>query len=392
MGPFFRVLADGLEAAGHQVLKVNFNGGDRLYFHDPRAVDYLGSLAAWPSWLEDSIDRSPIEAILLFGDRRPYHVAAIDIARARGIAVWVFEEGYLRPDFVTLERDGVNARSPASTDRAVHAEHAAKPVPMARPVGRVFWPATFRIAAYAWASHLSRRDYPHYQHHRPLHPVGEGLRWIAGGVKKLRWRMRDRGKLEAFEGPLSQGYFLCPLQVHNDSQVADSPGFGCIEDFIRHVTCEFMQHADAGHHLVFKHHPMDRAYRDYTKLMQALAADTGLGERLHYVADLHLPTLLRHALGTIVINSTVGLQSLHHGTPTLALGEAPYTRARLTFQGDLPAFLRAPEKVDLAAVRAFEDYLRHTSQLNGSFYKPSALPDPAEIAERIGAVGPNRPA
>lgn len=390
MGPFFGALADGLENAGIEVLKVNLNAGDRLFFNDERVVDYRGSLSAWPSWLEDFMVRHRIDTVLLFGDRRPYHVCAIEIAKRRQIEVFVFEEGYLRPNFVTLEAGGVNARSPACTDRTVHDQYVHLAVPEAAPVGRVFWPATFRIAAYAWANHLRKRDYPHYEHHRPLHPVGEGLRWIAGGLKKLRWQHRDRGKLGSYQGELSGRYFLCPLQVHNDSQVADCAAFPTVEDFIRHVACEFLEHADRTMHLVFKHHPMDRAYRDYSRLMAKLAHDTGLGERLHYVADLHLPTMLRHARGTIVLNSTVGLQSLHHGTPTLALGEAPYVRAGLTFGGDLAAFFGAPGKVDEGAVKAFESYLRHTSQLRGTFYKPDALPSPADVLARLRARPPHR--
>ena len=51
-------------------------------------------------------------AVVLFGDERPVHRVARRIARAFGIPVWCFEEGYLRPNYVTFERDGNNANSP----------------------------------------------------------------------------------------------------------------------------------------------------------------------------------------------------------------------------------------------------------------------------------------
>lgn len=382
MGVFFRALSRGLVRAGMQVTKVNLNGGDELYFHDDNAIPYSGTLEAWPDWVGALMRERRIDAVFLFGDRRAYHRAAIEQARAQNIEVFVFEEGYLRPNYVTLERGGVNGRSQLSGDRAVHRRFTTLPPARVRPVGHVFWPATFTIAAYAWAAHLLAHRYPHYVHHRPLHPVREGALWIGGGLRKLRWGLRDRHKLTRFAGELSGRYFLVPLQVHNDFQILECGNFQSVEAFIRHVACEFVLHAARDQHLVFKHHPMDRAYRDYSALMESLAHDTGLDGRLHYVADLHLPTLLRHARGTVVVNSTVGLQSLHHGTPTYAAGEAPYTRANLAYKGELGDFFRDPGQVERDAVSAFETYLLHTCQLNGSFYKRSALPPVDEIPVR----------
>jgi capsular polysaccharide export protein len=42
------------------------------------------------------------------------------------------------------------------------------------------------------------------------------------------------------------------------------------------------------------------------------------------VHDLHLPTLLAHASGTVVINSTVGPSALHHKVPSKTTGSAFY--------------------------------------------------------------------
>ena len=48
---------------------------------------------------------------MLYGDTRPVHAAAVMAARARGLCVHVFEEGYLRPWWVTYERGGTNGHS-----------------------------------------------------------------------------------------------------------------------------------------------------------------------------------------------------------------------------------------------------------------------------------------
>src|SRR3546814_3647009 len=50
MGPFSRKLGLGLRKAGHEVFKVNFNGGDRAYWRLPNGIDYRGTLSEWPEY------------------------------------------------------------------------------------------------------------------------------------------------------------------------------------------------------------------------------------------------------------------------------------------------------------------------------------------------------
>src|SRR5205823_2708062 len=50
--PFFARLADELEAAGHAVLKLNFNAGDALHWGRRRSWHFRGSLADLGEFLE----------------------------------------------------------------------------------------------------------------------------------------------------------------------------------------------------------------------------------------------------------------------------------------------------------------------------------------------------
>ena len=50
VGPFFRRLATLLRAAGAEVHKVNFNGGDCL-FYPTDALTWRGHPAEWPQFL-----------------------------------------------------------------------------------------------------------------------------------------------------------------------------------------------------------------------------------------------------------------------------------------------------------------------------------------------------
>lgn len=137
VGPFFRQLADALKAAGATVSKINFNAGDWFFF--PRhAINYRGTMQAWPSWFRRFCENERVDAVLLFGDCRPIHRDAHAVAVDLGIDVGVFEEGYIRPNYVTLERHGVNGHSrlPRNAE-AYHAQPACGYHEV--EVGRTYW-------------------------------------------------------------------------------------------------------------------------------------------------------------------------------------------------------------------------------------------------------------
>src|SRR5690606_15125615 len=104
---------------------------------------------------------------------------------------------------------------------------------------------------------------------------------------------------------------------------------------------------------------------------------------LYYVHDLHLPTLLDHARGTVVINSTVGLSSLVHNTPVITLGDPIYNLPGLAFQGTLEQYWRAPGTFDAELHQSFRRWLLAYNQANGNFYKPLD-----EVHSHTGVVWP----
>jgi capsule polysaccharide modification protein KpsS len=395
-GPFFRRLAADLEDGGTRVTKVVFNSGDSLFWRRP-AIRFRDPLEKWPARFRELVTEGGVDAVFLFGDCRPIHQAIFPIAAELGVVVWVFEEGYLRPDFITLEQGGVNGNSSLSKDPAFYRAAASilPPIPESVSVGQTFrWSAMWTILN-ACANTWFGWRYPNYVHHRDINCWRQGILWGRSGVRKVTNGVRERKLLARLAGELSGRYFFAPLQVHCDSQVNHSR-FGSVADFVREIAETFAASAPADTSLVFKHHPHDRAYTDYRSLIAELAAEHRLGDRLIYVHDLHLPTILRNARGTIAMNSTVGISSLLHGTPVIALGDAIYNVAGLTHQGPLAEFLVDPGAVDTDLFEAFRAWVHHTTQINGSFHKrlpssrtatglmPGALP--------IGAATTPRPA
>ncbi|MCA9616557.1 MAG: hypothetical protein KC586_27555, partial [Myxococcales bacterium] len=73
--------------------------------------------------------------------------------------------------------------------------------------------------------------------------------------------------------------------------------------------------------------------------------------------------------GCITLNSTTGLQSLHHGCPVHCSGRAVYDLPGLTHQGTLEEFLADPGSFDSDLYDAYRRYLLHASQANGNFYR-----------------------
>jgi len=355
IGPFFSRLASELTERGFNVWKVNLNGGDRLFYNKDQSIDYSGNLKDWDSYLDRLVVNKSIGRIYLYGDCRAYHRIARKIAKRRGIRVFVFEEGYIRPNYITLEEHGVNGHSPmlhrklefsdlpeaSSEDSEVNENVLPK---------KTFNRSAFYSIAYYIACQLGRKRFSEYQHHRSMKAISEGARWIRSGIRKVRFQRSEKDILQEVIAEYDNNYFVCPLQVHCDMQVVVHSKYNSIEHFIGDVLTSFARHAASNKAIVFKHHPMDRAYKDYTVLFENLVGELGLQGRVFYVHDVCLPTLLKHAEGTVLINSTVGMSSLFHGTPVKTMGKAIYDRAGLTAQRSLESFWGRPGAVHKISV------------------------------------------
>ena len=389
IGPFFNRLAKDLEWAGAKVCKINFNGGDWLFA--PRgSINFRGAMEDWPAFFEQTLIERKIDVVLLFGDCRPIHSVAHEIAASRGLEIGVFEEGYVRPDYITLERFGVNAHSRIPRTPVFYLNMPKATPPATMSVGNTFRHTILWAMLYYASSAALSPLFRHYQHHRPL-TVLEAFPWLRSAWRKAAYRRKEIGVQGKLITKFTKEYFLVPLQVHNDAQVHVHSDFGSVEAFIEQVMESFARHAPHETLLVIKHHPMDRGYHDHSRLIDSLAKRLGIRSRVNYIHDQHLPTLLDHARGVVVVNSTVGLSALHHGTPLKVCGKAIYDMKGLTFQGSLDDFWvqAIHQQVDMDLYHCFRNYLITHTQLNGNFYKPLEIAgssaglvwSPSEIAE-----------
>lgn len=372
-GPFFSQLGAALTAAGHAVLRLVFNGGDRLFAGRGRRLDFRGQVDDWPAFIAACLQRERATDIVLFGDCRPLHRSAIAIARDLGLRVHVFEEGYLRPGWITLEADGVNAHSSllrAGLTRLQNADLLAEPEP-GHPVPMPFVRRAFEDVLYTAATVLGRSRYPGYRTHKPWSPLAEyraGARRFFARPAFIARARRCADRLLA-EG---QPFFLFPLQLDSDAQIRVHSPFGSMRPAIEAVLASFARHAPAHSQLVISEHPLDQGVVDLQPVVGASASAAGLTGRVHYLQGGTPPGLVPACLGMVTVNSTMGLVALEARRPVFVLGAAVYRLPGLVHEGELDHFWCAPQAPDDALYAAFRRLLIARTQLRGGFHGPAA--------------------
>ena len=374
MGPLFRRLGQELIAAGHAVHKVNFNGGDRAFWRLPGGIDYRGTLSEWPAAFAALLDELAVTDVVLFGDCRDHHMPAIRICREVGVPVHVFEEGYIRPDWVTLELGGVNGHSSLPRDPAWYRATAAAlpPVPPHQQVPSSFRRRALEGLAYNAADVLTRWYYPGWSNHRPWHPVVEGMGWL----RKLRRRKEREASAAALMKRLSASgdpYYLFPLQLDSDAQIRLHSPFAGIADALRLVVGSFAAHAPGGMRLVVKEHPLDNGVRDWRQVTADMAELFGVADRVDYLAFGDIVPVTRGSRGVVTINSTSGTFALAEGLPVVVLGHAVYDIPDITCQNGLDAFWNDPVPPSPETFAAFRRVLIERCLIPGGFFSEEAL-------------------
>ncbi|QDH16074.1 capsular biosynthesis protein [Oecophyllibacter saccharovorans] len=372
MGPFFQWMGEGLRRRGHGVWKVNFNGGDEQFWQLPNGISYTGTMEEWPQTLRTILKQHEITDVLLFGDCRQQHRVATALCAELHIPVHVFEEGYIRPDWVTLELGGVNGHSTLPRNPDWYRRTAARLPP---PPPHMKVPSSFRRRAwegvvYNTATILGKRRYPHTLNHRPWPPLVEGVGWLRRLARRGKARKRSARLLKELQG---REYMLFPLQLDADAQVRLHSPFSDLRQAIRLVIASFANHAPAEQLLVIKEHPLDNGVRNWRKYVARIAAECGVAERVRYMEVGDIALVVQAARGLVTINSTTGTLALASGVPVITLGHAVYDMAGITYQGSLNTFWNAPPPPDEETFGAFRRVLIERCLIPGGFFSDAGL-------------------
>lgn len=372
--PFFARLSDRLQAEGHRVFKVNFNAGDWLNWGGRSAWNYRDAVSGLQDFLEGLYRQYGITDQILFGDCRPVHRPAVNHGKAYGIRTHVFEEGYFRPYWVTLERDGVNGRSLLPRDPDWFREVAGRlpDYDDGRKFRQSFNCRAIHDVIYHAAGFWNPLFFPRYRTHAPVNAAVEYFGYVRRLPLLRGYQMRENATVDRLVRNTAP-FFLLPLQLNNDAQIIEYSRFDSMSEVIEVVMQSFALHAPANAKLVIKNHPLDMWLVNYPKLIRKLSDRWGLNERVVYLETGDLVTLLQHAQGTVTVNSTVGSLALGLNCPTVALGDSIYNLSGLTFQGELDDFWSERPRPDTELFKCFRNAVIHTTQVNGGFYTSEGI-------------------
>lgn len=370
-GPLFRRLGQSIARKGFAVYRINLSGGDQRAWPDA-TLNFRGRFSEWPVVFDKFLREHQITDLVLFGDCRPYHVSAHGVAALRNVRTHVLEEGYLRPHWMTLEPEGVNARSTLSRDKTWFLEQARRlpPEPELPPIT-----ASFRRRArdsYWYYHHVvvGRLRYPHYRSHRSGSIIVEGLGWLWKFARESREQAKAAEVLRQIQGnPL----FVLPLQLSGDYQIRAHSPFADMQSAASYAIESFSANAPGDLHLLLKKHPLDSSFFNWSNFVRSHAKRLGLEGRLHFVDGGDLAQMARDARGLVCVNSTSATLALAHGTPVCTLGEAIYDMPGLTHQRHLDSFWADPTPPEPGLYEAFRRVLVDRCLVRGGLASESAV-------------------
>jgi capsular polysaccharide export protein len=388
-GPFMGRLAMALNARGARVARVHLSAGDWLDWPSGlgQAESYRGTFEKWPEWFANWLDRHEVRTLVLLGEQRPVHRVILPVVEARGIQVMALELGYLRPDWLTLEPNGMSGRSlmPRNPDTVREMASYLLPPDTSAHFKPSFAEEAWYDVRYHVANTLLGWLWPHYRSHLPLPgwliDAGIGLH-----MARTRWtRRRAKAAIDrmvAYTTP----WFLLALQIDNDFQVrAYSPySEGGIDRMVQEVLESFAHHAPAHVRLVVKTHPREVIWSRHMARGKALAKALGIESRVEWLDGGTIVPLLKAKPAVININSTTGLEALRYGCPVKVLGQAVYDVPGLTDAQPLDTFWQQPKAPDRALVDDFCAVLAAHAQVKGTFYgEPGVQAAVSAMAERL---------
>jgi capsular polysaccharide export protein len=373
ISPFFVEVAEGLRRRGHQTFRVNLNLGDRLFWRGPGAVDFTGHPDAWGAWIADFLDTNAITDLVLLGEQRFYHTVAIGAAKARGIAVTATDHGYVRPDWVILERDGIGEASLFPRDPATIMELAkALPPPKLGNRFQDHFPTQALWDVLYYVTMLWPFPFRHFRNHQVIHPI---LTYAGIGRRLLMRRYENRLSREILAGLQRRQipFWLFAMQMENDFAVRAYSHYPDLDTPLRETITSFAAHAPSEAALLVKLHPLDPCLKNWKKRIETMAREVGVAGRVRVAPRGNLDAMLQSAQGLITVNSTTASRALHFDKPIKFLGRTIFAVPGLSFQGALDDFWTKAVAPDRTLRDAFFSLLCNAFMVRGVYYRRPGL-------------------
>lgn len=375
-GPFFYQLGQMLRLAGAEIWRVGFNAGDRAFWFDAdRYIPYRGGPDAWPETCAALMADKSVTDLVLYGDTRGIHAQAIAAAQQRGITVHVFEEGYLRPYWVTYERGGANGHSRLMRLSVSDMKAALERSDLDTVLSPAKWgdmrQHIFYGALYHWFVMFRNGAYRAFRPHRDL-PVTKEFQLYLQRLVLMPWHALERGFATRAIRNGGFPYHIALLQLEHDASFRMHSPFKTMTEFLDVVIRGFAEGAPRHHHLVIKAHPLEDGRVPLKREIARIAAREGVGARVHFLRGGKLAQLLNAARSAVTVNSTAAQQVLWRGIPLKVFGAAVYAKPEFVSDQALPQFFAGATRPDRKAYTDYRRFLLETSQVPGGFYSTRA--------------------
>lgn len=381
---FYSKLTDKLVSLGSRVIKVNFCGGDVFLWtiecknnDRVKTVNYHGRACDFTAFITDIFTKEKADDLVLYSDWRPMHQDAILIAKFNKIRVWVFEEGYLRKGFVTLERNGVNGRSSLPKTSYKVRELASNYKPFKESsfhVDSIREKVLFAIKHHV-GNTLLFPLFCHYRTHREHNIFFELIGILPRYLTRKRRIAKSRAALRDFF-KVKNPYFFYPLQLNSDSQVQLYSPYVRQEEAITTVISSFAKYAPSNTRLLIKNHPLDNGLIPYRRFINSIATSLGVASRVCFIEDANTNFLVHHSKAVVLINSTVGLSALLERKNVFCLGYSIYSMdglAKCILKDRLDDFWTTDDIVDEKLLNDYCKVLLKKALIEGDFYTKSGV-------------------
>lgn len=386
ISPYFHRLGMLLRDRGHAVHRINVCHGDTLFWPEP-AADFCAPAGEWPGFIADFLARHSITDMVLLGEQRPYHKVAIAAAHAAGVAVTVTDFGYIRPDWIILERDGMNRDSRFPRDPAAIRALAEglPPVDGEKRYADDFrqqaiWDMRFHLA------NLLPGRFSHFRSFQLHHPVPA---YLGTGLALLRRGAEARAAAVTLAALPAGPRWIFAMQMETDYSIRAYSTYPDMDTPIAEAIESFLRAAPADGQLLVKVHPLDPGIKNWRRRVGAMARARGAADRVHYLGAGDLDAMLATARGVVTVNSTVGVRALQMGRALHAMGEAIYRVDGLTHGGALDDFWAAGPP-DAGLTDAFLRSIAACLHVRGVYYREPGLTAAVEASARRlvdGTVG-----
>jgi capsular polysaccharide export protein len=372
--PFFSRLSARLLSDRHKVYQICFCAGDVFFGTKSEKKWFQGPVEGLAENLTNIYEKCEITDQILFGDCRPIHRVAVEKGAAHNLRTNVYEEGYFRPNLITLEQGGVNSNSMLPRDPdwffnvGERLPEGERVIEFSSPFStRAFYDVLYHVAGIANPFLFSK-----YRTHVGFSAPIEYASYVARFSKLQLIRNRDRAKAAEIS-TAGTPYYLFPLQLNHDAQIRSHSRFEHMGEAIYYVLKSFSKSAPKECKIVIKNHPLDPGLMNYKRVIRSCEGEFDIYDRVEYLEDGDLHALVSNSIGVVTVNSTVGSLSLECGVPTFCIADPIYNLPGLTCQMSLEEFWQRAVPPNAELFERFKRVVTYATQVNGGFYSSAGM-------------------